>query len=110
MRKIFKAFVAVLLAAGVCGCSPGNDPKLTVTVVVTGIPDKAESERIEKLLKEMVGGSVRYTESIWTGETLTMQLSPIIDVQEFSRNIKFGKVTGSQGNTLKVEFAKQQRI
>ena len=110
MRKIIEAVVAVLLASAVCGCNLGNDPKLTVTVVVTGIPDKAESERIEKSLKEMVSGSVRYSQSIWTGDTLTMQLSPVIDVREFSRKIKFGKVTGLQENTVQVEFAKQQRI
>jgi len=110
MRTIIKTLVAVLLVAGACGCSMENDPKLTVTVVVTGIPSKAESEQIEKTLKAVVSGPVRYTSSSWTGDTLTIQLSPVRNVQEFSSKIKFGNVTETQGNTVKVAFAKQRGV
>ena len=107
-RILAGAIAAVLLAAGVWGCSPGNDPKLTVTVIVTGIASREEGERIEKSLKELVNGPVRYFESTSTEDTLTMQLSPVIDAQEFSRKITFGKVTEARGNTVKVELAKLQ--
>ena len=110
MRMIINTFVAVLLLAGACGCSMENDPKLTVTVVVTGIPSKTESEQIEKTLKSMVSGPVRYTSSSWTGDTLTMQLSPVSNVQGFSSKIKFGNVTETQGNTVRVAFVKQQGV
>ena len=106
--KFAKIVVAVLLVAGACGCSTENEPQLTVTVVVTGIPSKAEYEQVEKTLKAMVSGPVRYTSSSWTGETLTIQLSPVGNVREFSSKIKFGNVTETQGNTIKVAFAKQQ--
>jgi hypothetical protein len=108
MRKLVKAVVIILLVAGACGCSMESDPKVTVTVIVTGIPDKAESERIEKSLKDLVSGPVRYTSSSWMGDTLTIRLSPVRDFHEFAGKIKFGRVTESQGNTVKVEFARQQ--
>ena len=106
VRKGAKALIGVLLVVGACGCGLESDPKLTVTVVITGVPDKAESERIEKSLRSLVGGPVRYTTSSWTGDTLTMELSPVIDVRQFSGKIDFGKVTETQGNTVKVQFAK----
>jgi hypothetical protein len=104
-KILIGALGAVLLAAG--GCT-GNDPKLTVTVSVTGIASVEESDRIEKSLKDLVSGPVRYTSSSRMGDTLTIQLSPVIDVQAFSRKINFGRVTESQGNTVKVTLAKQQ--
>jgi hypothetical protein len=110
MRKVIKAVVGILLVAGACGCSMESDPKATVTVIVTGITDKADSERVEKSLKDLVSGPVRYTSSSWVGDTLTMHLSPVSNFREFSGKIKFGRVTESQGNTVKVEFAKQQGV
>jgi hypothetical protein len=106
MARSVHAVAGILLMAVAFGCSLEGDPKVTVTVVVTGIPSKADSEQVEQALKEMVGGPVRYTSSTWTGDTLTIRLSPVVDFQAFSRNIKFGKVTESQGGTVKVEFAK----
>jgi len=107
-RILSGAIVVVLLAAGVWGCGTGNDPTLTVTVIVTGIASKEDGERIEASLKELVPGPVRYFESTSMGDTLTMRLSPVVNAQEFSRKIKFGKVTEAQGNTVKVELAKLQ--
>jgi hypothetical protein len=110
MRTVIKAVMRMLLVAGVCGCSMGSDPKVTVTVIVTGITDKADSERVEKLLKDLVSGPVRYTSSSWAGDTLKIDLSPVSDIRAFSGKIKFGKVTESQGNTVKVELAKPQGV
>jgi hypothetical protein len=39
-----------------------------------------------------------------------MHLSPVSNFREFAEKIKFGRVTELQGNTVKVEFAKQQAV
>ena len=110
MLRVIKLVAFVLLAAVAGACSLGSDSKLTVTVIVTGIPSKQESDRIEKSLKDLVKGSVRYTSSSWTGDTLTMDLSPVPSAREFAGRIPFGTVTELQGNTIKIAFAKQTRI
>ena len=110
MLRPIKFIAIILLGAAVCGCSLESDPKLTVTVIVTGIPSREESERIEKSLKDLVKGSIRRTSSTWTGDTLTIDLSPVPSAQELSRQINFGTVIETQGNTIKIAFAKQTRI
>jgi hypothetical protein len=110
MRMLIKAVVGILLLACASGCSMESDTKLTITVIVTGVTDKADSEQVEKSLKDLVSGPVRYTSSTWAEGTLTMHLSPVSNFREFSEKIKFGKVTELQGNTVKVEFAKQQSV
>ena len=109
-RMAIKAVMGILLAAGASGCFMESDPKVTVTVIVTGVTDKADYERVEKSLKELVSGPVRYSSSSWAGGTLMMRLSPVSNFREFSEKIKFGKVTELEGNTVKVEFAKQQAV
>jgi hypothetical protein len=110
MRILTKAFIGFLFAICASGCSMESDPKVTVTVIVTGVTDKADSEQIEKSLKDLVSGPVRYTSSSWADGTLTMHLSPVSNFREFAEKIKFGRVTELQGNTVKVEFAKQQAV
>lgn len=110
MIRVLKVIAIFLLVAAACGCSLESDPKLTVTVIVTGIPSREESERIEKSLKDLLKGPVRRTSSTWTGDTLTIDLSPVPSAQELSRKINFGTVTETQGNTIKIAFAKQTRI
>jgi hypothetical protein len=110
MRMLIKAVVGILLAVCASGCFMESDPKVTVTVIVTGVTDKADSEQVEKSLKDLVSGTVRYTSSSWAGGTLTMHLSPVSNFREFSEKIKFGRVTELQGNTVKVEFAKGQAV
>ena len=106
-RKAIKAAAGVLLMVVLYGCSLEQDPKLTVTVEITGISDKADYERVKESLKGMVDKSIYHpTQSTWSGNTMTVQLYPVSNVQALSKRIDFGKVTEIQGQTVKVEFAK----
>ena len=99
--------VFVLLAGFPWGCSlPKPDPATKVTVVITGLSDEAIRDEIQETLKGMVDGSSYQMRSQWTGDTMSVELSPVDDVDAFIRKINFGKVTAVNGRNIQVEYVK----
>jgi hypothetical protein len=106
-RDFMPAIVAaiVLCLAG-CGISFEHDPAKTVTVVITGISADADREEVGETLKGMTDGSSHLMTSSSSGTTMTVKLSPVSDVEAFSRKINFGEVTEVDERTVKVDFVK----
>jgi uncharacterized lipoprotein YajG len=89
--------IAVLLLAG---CSYG--PEQTVTIEITGTMDDAEQDQITEKLKTMTDGSGHSMSSFSSGNSMTIELAPVSDVQAFADKIDFGEVTAVEGRTVKV--------
>lgn len=98
--------VAVLLAQSSCNLSLEHDPAKTVTVEITGLESQDDGDEIRETLKGMTDGSSHLMTSSSSGEKMTVKLSPVGDVQAFSRKINFGEVTQVDGRTVKVKFVK----
>jgi len=96
---------AVLFALGGCNVNFRPDPATSVTVEIAGISGD-DREDVRETLQGMVDGSSHTMTSSWSGDTMTVTLSPVADVKTFSRKINFGKVTEVDGRTVKVEFVK----
>jgi len=105
--NLIRAFVFALTASllsGLYGCDIGRNPEKTVTVEIIGIRIEADRKRVLETLKSMTEGSGRYITSTASGNNMTVQLSPVSDVETFSKRINFGRVTEVQGRTVKVDF------
>ena len=98
--------VAVLMTQNGCNINIKHDPDTTVIVEITGIKDKDDRDEVTKTLQGMTDGSSHLMSSSWSGENMTVKLSPVGDVKAFSRRINFGKVTEVNGRTIKVKFVK----
>jgi hypothetical protein len=97
------AWTALLLAAfSGCGMNAAN----TVTVEITGVTTDAERERVQEALKGMADGSTHAMTYTSSGNQMTVNLSPVSDVQKFSQKINFGKVTEVKDRTVKVTFGR----
>lgn len=81
-----------------------HDPDETVTVEVTGVSGGVDRTKIEETLEGMTEGSNHVMTSSWSGDEMTIKVSPVDDVEAFSQGIDFGEVTEVEGNTIKVEF------
>ena len=99
---LFVSF-SVLMNTG-CNLSMEQDPATTVTLTITGISDEEAREEIKESLVDMTDGSFGHRISMRaSGATMTIKLSPVHDVESFSKKINFGKVTAVEGRTVKVE-------
>ena len=94
----------VLLAQSSCTFSFKQDPAKTVTVEITGVNDASARDEIQETLKGMADGSSHVMATSWSGDKMTVNLSPVRDVKAMSRKINFGEVTDVDGRTIKVEF------
>lgn len=90
-----------------CGLSLEHDPAKSVTVEITGIDNEGDRESVSETLKEFVDGNSHMMSSFYNGQTMTMTitLSPVSDVDAFSKKIEFGEVTSVEGRTVKVTFS-----
>lgn len=95
--KLLSPLIAVVLLGG---CSYG--PEQTVTIEITGELDDAEQEQIIEKLKTMTDGSSHSMSSFSSGNSTTIELAPVGDVQAFADKIDFGEVTAVEGRTVKV--------
>ena len=100
VRNLTAVLVACLVTCA--GCQ--QDPATTVTVEIKGINAEQDRDQVGETLKGMTDGSSHYMTSNFTGDTLTVKLSPVTDVQSFSRKINFGEVTSVEGRTVKVTY------
>lgn len=97
-----------LLAAPIVitGCTYG--PEETVTIEITGSLDDAQQEEITEKLKTMTDGSGHSMSSISSGNTTTITLAPVSDVQGFADKIDFGEVTAVEGCTVKISVGETE--
>jgi hypothetical protein len=104
MKTILAFALTASLLGGLYGCNVSRDPEKTVTVEIIGIRLEADRKQVLETMKSMTEGSGRYITSTASGNNMTVQLSPVSDVDKFSTRINFGKVTEVQGRTVKVDF------
>jgi hypothetical protein len=105
MMRLMLAFaLAASLASGPAGCGVSHDPEKTVTVEIIGIRSDAERKQVRETLEKMTESSWHYITSTASGNSMTIQVSPVSDVEKFSKRITFGKVTEVRGRTVKVDF------
>jgi hypothetical protein len=103
MMRLMLAFaLAASLASGPAGCGVSHDPEKTVTVEIIGI--RSERKQVRETLEKMTESSWHYITSTASGNSMTIQVSPVSDVEKFSKRITFGKVTEVRGRTVKVDF------
>ena len=95
---------AVLLTQSSCNLSFEQDPAETVTVEITGVNDEEVRDEIRETLQGMAEGSSHVMTSSSSGDKMTVKISPVGDVEAFSRKINFGEVTEVDGRTIKVQF------
>jgi hypothetical protein len=106
-----KITIAVVVLLGLHGCRPDQPvpakvgPETTITVEVSGAINDGTRDEILRKLKDMLetprSGEVFGHKQ--RGTNLTVELSPVSDVQAFSKRIDFGKVTEVKDRTVKVE-------
>ena len=85
------------------GCRFEQDPAKTVTVEISGISDEAR-DAVQETLKGMTDVSGHTMTTRWDGQSMTVNLSPVADVEAFSKKVNFGKVTAVEGRTVKVDY------
>ena len=95
-------FLLALCLLSLPGCN--QDPGVTVTLEITGISDQDDRKDLLETLKGMTDGSSHSMTSNWSGDRMTIKLSPVSDVDAFVKKIGFGTVTDVSGRTVKVDF------
>ncbi len=81
-----------------------DSPENTVTIKIMGIADDATKDAIKDKLKTMTDGG--HSMSLMKmGGVLTVELSPVKDVEAFARKIDFGTVTEVKDRTVTVQVA-----
>ena len=71
------------------GC--GYGPEKTVTIEISGVA--AAKDQIQEKLKVMTDSSGHSMSTSSSGDTMTVKLAPVSDVEAFAKKIDFGKVT-----------------
>jgi hypothetical protein len=97
----------VLALAALSGCASGP----AVKVVVLGVDDSETGDRIERELDELTdnGLSISGSTKLLVGDTLTLTVSPVADVQAFAKKIKFGTVNSVDLGTRTIEINYRDR-
>ncbi len=79
-----------------------DSPENTVTIKIMGVTDDATKDAIKDKLKTMTDGG--HSMSLMKmGGVLTVELSPVKDVEAFARKIDFGTVTEVKDRTVTVQ-------
>jgi hypothetical protein len=110
MRPIFRTrtqtivcAVAALFTAAI-GCNFKHDPAKMVTIEVTGATTDADRRRIQDAVKKWVDGSSHMMTTMHSGQSFSIDLSPVTDVDAFAKKIDFGEVTKVDGRKISVTF------
>ncbi len=95
----------VLTAVFFSGC--GYGPERTVTIQISGVADADAREQIQEKLKTMTDSSGHSMSTSSSGDSMTVKLAPVDDVEAFAKKIDFGKVTDTdlQQRLVKVSVA-----
>jgi|GEM_PF-1251200 len=104
---IMRLLLTVLLL-GLVGCnfSLEHDPAKTVTVKITGISEESDRERVKENLEDCIQGGMHMMTSNASGNEMTVQVSPVTDVEKFVQGVNFGNVSEVQGRAITVQFVK----
>lgn len=97
---------SVLLMASVVGCSQGgsSDEEKTVTLQISGVKDGALRDHISSQLSDLVDHPSPSMTSDWTDETMTVELSPVENIEELAGRIEFGDARVVGTRTIVVEL------
>ncbi len=106
--KFASRLVCLLSLATFIGCSFEMDPATTVKLEITGISQADDREAVSDQLKNMTDGSSHMMTSTYSGDKLTVQLSPVSDVDAFSKKINFGTVTEIKDRTVKIVYSTKE--
>ena len=90
------------LACG--GVSMQSNPATTVTLEITGSLDEDDREDLQEKLKEMTDGNSHSMSTFSSGDKMTINLSPVSDVEAFVQKLDFGEVTEVDGRTIKISL------
>jgi hypothetical protein len=106
-RYVMVLLVAVMLL-GLAGCNLSfeHDPEKTVTVEISGISEDSDRDRVEENLTNITQGAMHTMTASYSGGEMTVQVSPVTDVEKFVQGINFGKVTEVKDRTIRVQFIK----
>ena len=99
-------FLIALYGALAClsGCGISQDPQTTVTIVIAGIDNDDARDEVREVLQGMTDGASHFMTTHSMGDEMTVRLSPVRDVEAFSKKINFGEVTAIEGRTVMVEY------
>ncbi len=98
-----KIVVLICLVSLTAGCGE-QDASVTVTLEISGISDQADREQVQEKLKGMTDGNSHSMRSNYSGNQMSITLSPVTDVDAFAQKIDFGNVTDVSDRTVKVDF------
>jgi hypothetical protein len=98
--------IAALLSVSAAGCSFKHDPATMVTIEITGVSAEADRERIKESVKKWTDGNSHMMTTTHVNDKLSIDLSPVTDVDAFSKKIDFGDVTKVDGRKITVTFKK----
>lgn len=100
--------VAILLLPG---CKPFKlDPEETVTIEISSISKNIDREEVLEILRGMTDTAGHRMSIRFDGDTMTVTLSPVNDVQAFARKINFGHIVKIDGRTVKIEYVKHKEF
>jgi len=99
-------FAIALFGSAVAGCNFKHDPAKMVTIEVTGATTEADRTRIQDAVKKWVDGSSHLMTTMHSGDSFSIDLSPVTDVDAFVKKIDFGEVTKVDGRKVSVTFKK----
>jgi hypothetical protein len=90
-----------------CGFSLQPDPAKTVDIMVSGIEGSEAREAVQEKMKDLrdsLGLSTSTSlSSISSGDTMTVSISLVTNVDVYAEKIDFGTVTNVEGRTIKVD-------
>lgn len=101
LRRMSAVFL-VASAVGLSGCGSSAEEH-TVTLKISGVRDSDHRDQITSRLPGLVEGSSHSMSSSWTGETMTVELSPVENIDGFARRIDFGAARVVGPRTIMVE-------
>ena len=106
MSRLTRMIVVLLVAStiGLSGCGSSAKENM-ITLQISGVRDRELRDQIASRLPELVESASPSITSDWTGETMTVELSPVEDVEAFARRIDFGVARVVDSGTIVVEVS-----
>jgi len=96
-------FLAAIISLPSCNPFPHN-PDKTVTIEISPIIRESERQKVLAILMGIADNASHSMTVRVDGNTMTVILSPVKDVQAFARRITFGQVDQIEGRTVRVKY------
>lgn len=84
-------------------------PEETVKLEIIGVTNDAAKQQITKQLQKMADSRNNRISYRQVGDTLIVELSPVKDVERFTKKIRFGTVTSVEARQVTVEIRRRKR-